>query len=278
VGVTTHRHAARPATGPEPGGADRPAWPPIERRQWLIERARERGRLDVAAVSEELSLAQETIRRDLNALQEQGMLRRVYGGAVAVERLRFESALTARATRHPEEKRRIASAVVHYLGNAEAVFLDEGYLPQLVAERLYPSRPITVVTGSLPIATSLTEHPNVEVIVIGGRLRAATLGCVDQWAVNTLLGLVLDLAIIGANGISVAHGATVPDGQIAAVKSTAMRAARRRLLVADSSKYGSDSFATFARLTEFERLITDTNLSDTALQEIEATGLAVTRA
>jgi DeoR family transcriptional regulator, fructose operon transcriptional repressor len=249
----------------------------IERRQWLIERARERGRLDVAAISEELSLAAETIRRDLNALQEQGMLRRVYGGAVAVERLRFESALTARATRHPEEKRRIASAAVTYLGTAEAIFLDEGYLPQLVAERLHPTHPITVVTGSLPIATSLAERPNVEVIVIGGRLRATTLGCVDQWAVNTLLGLVLDLAIIGANGMSVEHGATVPDGQIATVKATAMRSARRRLLVADSSKYGSDSFASFAKLSEFERLVTDTNLTDAAVQQIEATGLAVSR-
>lgn len=249
----------------------------IERRQWLVERARERGRLDVAAISEELSLAAETIRRDLNALQDQGMLRRVYGGAVAIERLRFESALTARATRHPEEKRRIASAAIEYLGTAEAIFLDEGYLPQLIAERLYPTHPVTVVTGSLPIATSLAERPNVEVIVIGGRLRATTLGCVDQWAVSTLLGLVLDLAIIGANGISVEHGATVPDGLIATVKATAMRSARRRLLVADSSKYGSDSFATFARLSEFERLVTDTNLSDDAALSIEATGLAVSR-
>jgi DeoR family fructose operon transcriptional repressor len=249
----------------------------IERRQWLVDRARERGRVDVAGVSKELALAAETIRRDLNALEAQGMLRRVYGGAVAVERLRFESALTARATRHPEEKRRIAAAAAGLLGTAEAIFLDEGYLPQLVAERLHPSHAVTIVTGSLPIATSLAERPNVEVIVIGGRLRATTLGCVDQWAVSTLLGLVLDLAIIGANGMSVAHGATVPDGLIATVKATAMRSARRRLLVADSSKYGSDSFASFARLNEFERLVTDTNLSDKAVAEIEATGLAVSR-
>lgn len=249
----------------------------IERRQWLVERARERGRLDVAGVAEELDLAAETIRRDLKVLQDQGMLRRVYGGAVAIERLRFESALTARATRHPEEKRRIASAAIDYVGTAEAIFLDEGYLPQLIAERLYPTHPVTIVTGSLPIATSLAERPNVEVIVIGGRLRPTTLGCVDQWAISTLLNLVLDLAIIGANGMSVEHGATVPDGQIATVKATAMRSARRRILVADSSKYGSDSFATFARLDEFERLVTDTNLTDDATMAIESSGLAVSR-
>jgi DeoR family fructose operon transcriptional repressor len=249
----------------------------IERRQWLVDRARERGRLDVAEVSVELSLAAETIRRDLNALQQQGMLRRVYGGAVAIERLRFESALSARATRHPEEKRRIAGAAIQHIGSAEAIFLDEGYLPQLVAERLHPTHPVTVVTGSLPIATLLVERPNIEVIVTGGRLRAMTLGCVDQWALTMLQSVVLDLAIIGANGLSVAHGATVPDGLIASVKSTAMRAARRRLLIADSSKYGSDSFASFARLDEFERLVTDTNLGDEDAARIESAGLPVLR-
>lgn len=249
----------------------------MERRSWIVERARECGRLDIGALSEDLALVPETIRRDVNELQEQGMLRRVHGGTVAVERPRFESGLAARGTRHREETRRIASAVTNYLGTAEAIFLDDGCLSQLVAERLYPTRPLTIVTGSLPIATSLTERPNVEVIVIGGRLRATTLGCVDHWAINTLRGLVLDLAIIGANGMSVAHGATVPDGEIATVKATAMKSARRRLLVADSSKYGADSFVAFARLSEFERLITDTNLSDTKLQEIEATGLAVSR-
>lgn len=205
------------------------------------------------------------------------MLRRVYGGAIAVERLRFESALSARATRHPEEKRRIASAALQYIGSAEAIFLDEGYLPQLVAERFHPTHPVTVVTGSLPIATVLVERPNIEVIVAGGRLRATTLGCVDQWALATLQSVVLDLAIIGANGLSVEHGATVPDGLIATVKSTAMRSARRRILVADSSKYGSDSFASFARLDEFERLVTDTNLGDDDTARIESAGLPVAR-
>jgi DeoR family transcriptional regulator, fructose operon transcriptional repressor len=250
----------------------------IERHQWLIDRARDSGRLDVAQLSDELSVAPETIRRDLKTLEAQGVVRRVYGGAVPIERLRFESALPARATRHPEEKRRIAAATIEYIGTAEVIYLDEGYLPQLIADHLHPTHPVTVVTGSLPIATLLVERPHIDVILIGGRLRATTLGCVDQWAVNTLLGLVLDLAIIGANGISVQHGATVPDGLIATVKATAMRSARRRLLVADSSKYGSDSFASFAALSEFERLVTDTNLSEEAVLSIEATGLIVSRA
>ncbi|UQX87575.1 DeoR/GlpR family DNA-binding transcription regulator [Jatrophihabitans telluris] len=250
----------------------------IERRQWLIERARTSGRIDVSTMSEELGLAPETIRRDLNDLERQGLVRRVYGGAVPVERLAFESGLTMRAQRRQEEKNRIAQAAATYVRAAESIYIDEGNLPQLIADHLRPERPITVVTPSLPIATSLVDRDNVEVIVLGGRVRATTLGAVDHWAVGMLSTLVLDLAFMGANGVTLEHGLTVPDGAVAAVKSMAMRVSRRRIFVADSSKYGSDSFVRFAELNEFERFVTDDALSVEHAAELHARGIEVTRA
>jgi len=97
----------------------------IERRQWLIELARKSGRIEVAAVSTELGLAPETIRRDLKDLARQGLVRRVYGGAVPVERLTFESALSVRATRRHAEKIRIAEAAATWVKAAEAMSIDE---------------------------------------------------------------------------------------------------------------------------------------------------------
>jgi DeoR family fructose operon transcriptional repressor len=248
------------------------------RRQWLVERARTDGRLDVAQLSDELRMAPETIRRDLNQLERQGMLRRVYGGAVPADRMSFESGLAMRASRHPEEKQRIAAAAVAHIGNAEAIYLDEGILPQLVADRLHPAHQMMVVTGSLPIAILLSERPNIDVMVLGGRIRPKTLGCIDHWAINTLRSLVLDLAFIGGNGITFEHGVTVPDGAIAAVKTAAMLASRRRILIADSTKMGSDSLVSFAHLRDFERFITDTNLSDESALWVESAGVEVTRA
>src|SRR5271167_4155963 len=93
----------------EAHGGERPVYA-IERRLWLIEQARKIGRLDVSTMSTELGLAPETIRRDLKDLERQGLVRRVYGGAVPVERLTFESALSMRATRRQAEKNRIAEA------------------------------------------------------------------------------------------------------------------------------------------------------------------------
>ena len=249
----------------------------LERRQWLIERARSSGRLDVSAISEELGLARETIRRDLTSLQRQGLIRRVYGGAVPVERLTFDSGLSVRAQRRQEEKNRIAAAAANLVKSAESIYIDEGNLPQLVANHLKSERPITVVSPSLAIATSLVGRPNIEVIVLGGRVRAETFGTVDHWAVSMLESLVIDLAFMGANGVTITRGLTVPNGAIAAVKSMAMRVSRRRVLVADSSKYGSDSFVRFAELSDFERFVTDSGLAVEHAAELHARGIDVAR-
>lgn len=250
----------------------------IERRQWLVERARTSGRLDVTAVSDELGLARETIRRDLTSLERQGLLRRVYGGAVPVERLSFESSLTMRAQRRQEEKHRIAIAAANLVRSAESIYIDEGNLPQLLADQLKPSRPITVVTPSLAIATSLVDRDNVEVLCVGGRVRAQTLGVVDHWAVSMLESIVLDLAFLGANGVTLEHGMTVPDSAVAAVKMAAIRCTRRRIFIADSTKFGTDSFVRFAQVTDFERIVTDSALAVDYAAELHSRGVELTRA
>lgn len=250
----------------------------IERRRWLIERARSSGRLDVTALSDELGLARETIRRDLTSLEHQGLLRRVYGGAVPVERLSFESSLSMRAQRRQEEKHRIAVAAANLVQSAESIYIDEGNLPQLVAEQLNPTRPITVVTPSLAIATSLVGRTNVEVLCVGGRVRAETLGVVDHWAVAMLESMVLDLAFMGANGVTLEHGMTVPDSAVAAVKTAALKCTRRRIFVGDSTKFGSDSFVRFANVSDFERIITDSALPIDYAAELHSRGVELTRA
>jgi DeoR family fructose operon transcriptional repressor len=249
----------------------------IERRQWLIEHARRTGRVDVAEMSVELQLAPETIRRDLKDLERQGLVRRVYGGAVPIERLTFESALAVRATRRQAQKNRIAASAATYVKAAESIYIDEGFLPKLIGDHLRPDRPMTVVTPSLAIATSLVDRDNVTVLAIGGRVRAQTLGTVDHWALAMLETLVLDLAFIGANGISLEHGVTVPDSAVAAVKTMAMRASRRRILVGDSSKYGVDSFVRIAGLHDFERFITDDGLPVDEAVRLHENGIDVLR-
>src|SRR5436853_7718008 len=107
-----------------------------ERQRRIVDRARADGRVDVIGVASELHVAVETVRRDLRVLTDHGLLRRTHGGAYPVETVSFETGVGYRASSHVPEKRRIARAAAGLLGEAETVFIDEGFTPHLVAREL----------------------------------------------------------------------------------------------------------------------------------------------
>jgi DeoR family transcriptional regulator, fructose operon transcriptional repressor len=249
-----------------------------ERLQLIVNRARAQGRVDVAALAAELEVTPETVRRDLTSLERQGLLRRVHGGAIPVERLGFEPAVGQRAERFQEEKERIAKAALAELPPEGAILLDSGTTTARIAEVLPLDRELTVVTNSLPIALTLSVRPNVQVLVTGGRVRSRTLAGVGDWATSALSSVRVDIAFLGANGVSVAHGLTTPDQSEAAAKRAMIRAARRAVVVADHSKLGTDYFARFGELTDVDTLITDSGADDELVADFEAHGLTVVRA
>jgi DeoR family fructose operon transcriptional repressor len=231
-----------------------------ERRRYLLARARAEGRVGVTDASHELQVSVETVRRDLKLLEDHGLVRREYGVAYPVESAGFESDLASRESEWLPEKRRIAAEAVLHLDDAETIFIDEGYLPQLLARELPMETELTVVTASLPVASMLAVRPSCSVIVLGGRVRGRTLAMVDHWATSMLSDFVIDLAFLGANGISRTHGLTTPDPAVAAVKSAVVRASRRRIFIGAHVKFSAVSFARFAEVSDFEALITDTGL------------------
>jgi DeoR family transcriptional regulator, fructose operon transcriptional repressor len=243
----------------------------------IVELARTRGRVDVATLASELDVASETIRRDLKLLAGRRLLKRVHGGAVPLETAAFESGVEYRSQVDLAQKHRIAAAATGLLHGAETVYLDEGYTPRLIAERL-SERDLTVVTSSLLAAEALAHSSTVTVLLLGGRLRGRTLATVDQWAVDMLRSLVIDIAFLGTNGISLEHGLTTPDPAVAAVKSTAVKVARRPVLVAAQSKFGESSFCRFAQVGDFEAIVTGTELNPMEARRYEATGPVVIRA
>lgn len=231
-----------------------------ERQHRILALARSEGRVDVAKLAADLAVAPETVRRDLRLLERHGLLKRTHGGAYPVETARFETSLATRETRRVPEKRRIAAAAVDMLGDAETVFIDEGYTPQLIAEALPTDRALTVVTASLSAAAVLASAGSATVLLLGGRVRGRTLATVDHWATAMLAGFVIDLAYVGANGISREHGLTTPDPAVADVKAQVVRVSRRRIFSGVHTKFGVSSFCRFAEVTDFEAIITDSGL------------------
>lgn len=250
----------------------------IERHAWLVERARSSGRVDVNASAEQLGVTVETIRRDLNDLEGKNLLRRVHGGAIPIEGLAYESNLSARKEQFIEEKRRIAEAGLSLLDEVDSVFWDEGYMFQMIAEMWQPSHNVTVVTNAIHTASVLSNKKNVDIIFLGGRVRSNTMATADNWGARQLSELVLDVALIGANGISLKHGCTSPHPSVSATKAAAIKASHTSHLLALSNRFGFDSFVKFADISSFDSTITDSDMEEEIFEQFTSAGMKITRA
>jgi DeoR family fructose operon transcriptional repressor len=249
-----------------------------ERQQEILRLARADGRVDVTALAEEFAVTAETIRRDLTTLERAGVLRRVHGGAIPVERLGFEPALAARDTVLTNEKERIAKAALAEVPDDGAIILDAGTTTARLAQALPADRELTVVVNSPAIAVILGPRLNINVLLIGGRVRGKTLATVDDWALRPLADLYVDVAFIGTNGLTVERGLTTPDPAEAAVKRAMIAASRRTVVLADHTKIGNDYLSRFGSLSDVDLVITDSGLNDDLVSDVEAEGVRVVRA
>ncbi|MDX3370393.1 DeoR/GlpR family DNA-binding transcription regulator [Streptomyces violaceoruber] len=249
-----------------------------ERQQEILRLARDGGRVDVVSLAEEFQVTAETIRRDLKALDRAGLLRRVHGGAIPAGRLDFEPDLAERESTAADEKDRIARAALAELPAEGTLILDAGSTVARMAAAIPPDASLTVVTHSLPIAARLADHPGIQLHIVGGRVRHRTRAAVDAWALRAYGEIRADMAVVAANGFSVEHGLTTPDLAEAAVKRAALTAARRVVLLADSSKYAQEHFARFGALGDVDLLITDQGLTPEDAGDIERAGTEVVRA
>ena len=248
-----------------------------ERQQAILATARAEGRVEVAALAEALHVTPETVRRDLTALERLGVVRRVHGGALPVERLEIEPTLATRRDQFAEEKQRIAARALEELPREGTVLLDSGSTTQALADFIPADRELTVVTNSIAIALTLQSHPGVDLYVLGGRVRQRTGAAVGTWVTTALTDVSVDVAFLGANGFSVTRGMTTPDQAEALAKRAMVASGRRCVVLADSSKAELVHFHRFADLNDIALLITDRGLDEETAEQLDASGTDVVR-
>ncbi|PRX48621.1 DeoR family transcriptional regulator [Prauserella shujinwangii] len=249
-----------------------------ERQQRIVERARAEGRADVAELAADFDVTTETIRRDLTVLERQGLLRRVHGGAIPVERLGFEPGLADRDAVLTAEKERIAKAALAEVPREGSILLDAGTTTARLAEILPHDRELTVVTNAVTLVPTLAVRPQVTVLLLGGRVRGRTMAAVEDWTLRALADTLVDVAFLGTNGMSAERGLTTPDTGEAAVKRAMIRAAKRVVVLADHTKAGNDCLARFGSLSEVDSIVTDTGLDQDLADRLAAAGPKVVRA
>lgn len=255
-----------------------------ERHRRTTELVKAQGRASVNELAELFSITQETVRRDLAALEGAGMLRRVHGGAVGFDQLtRSELSLDERLTQRLDEKERIAGAALALIPQARtaSVLLDSGTTTAALAKLLSGWEPansgdeLLVITNSLPTAASLSTNRHLLLDIVGGRVRGLTSAVVGARATEQLGALRPDIAFIGTNGIHADFGLSTPDPVEAATKSAMVKAARQVVVLADASKLGTETLVRFADLGDIDILITSAAPDPALATALSAAGVEV---
>jgi len=250
---------------------------PEERRQAMSRLVAERRRLSVAELADEFDVTTETVRRDLSHLERAGQIRRTHGGAVPADALTAPEAEVAERDRtNTDLKELIAKAALAQLPeDGSSLVVDAGSTTVRLAAAVPGDRRLSVHTHAVPVAARLLALPHVEVNLLPGRVRATTQAAVGGPTVAALNALRVDVAFLGTNAVSAEHGLTTPDTDEAAVKSALVAAARRVVVLADSSKLGSRSTVRFARTSEVDVLVTDAGADKAELRRLEHAGIEV---
>ncbi|HHW13086.1 MAG TPA: DeoR/GlpR transcriptional regulator [Firmicutes bacterium] len=248
---------------------------PEERRKKILEILNEQGRCRVANLAKQLAVSEVTIRMDLDVLEKQGLLFRTHGGAILNPKTGYERAYQDEELSFPEEKRRIGWRASQLVSDGDTVILDVGTTVMEVARQLVRYKDLTVVTNALNVATWLENYAQITVIVTGGTLRATQHSLVNPYADLVLERVHADIAFIGANGIDVRYGVTNVNIPEAEMKNRFLKASRRQILVADSSKIGNVARAKVGDLDDFDLLITDDQADPEQVRLIQEAGLPV---
>jgi DeoR family fructose operon transcriptional repressor len=246
----------------------------VRRRQRLATLVESRGAARLEELSAALGVSQATVRRDLNALATHGRVRRVHGGAVALDQRLDEPHFDVKAAVNAAEKQLIAERTLALLDPTDTVYLDSGSTVLALARLLPGWTKLTVVTNSLPVAVELIGR-GPRLIVVGGELRAESRAFVGPLTRLLLDELRMDRAVMGTFALDLVDGLSTTDPAEAYTKRLVMARAREVILLADGAKLGTHSFVQAGRLDEVDVLVTDRTPDEPAARALARAGVRV---
>lgn len=245
---------------------------PIERRSEILRLVRIRGAATVTEIAAETAASASTVRRDLKALDSQGVLRLAHGGAAALEGTTFEPFFRDRQRQNPEEKSRIAAKAVEMVEPGQSVVFDSASTVLAVIEALQqkPVR-LSAVTNDVSEAAMLSELEGVSVVVPGGQVREGSFTLLGSYTREFFGRLHADLLLLGIHAIS-GHLMTDTSLEVVEAKRAMLEGARRTVLLADHSKFGPPAFFELGDMSLVDDLITGSEVEAEALEPIRSNG------
>ncbi|OME77646.1 DeoR family transcriptional regulator [Paenibacillus sp. FSL A5-0031] len=244
-----------------------------ERRDKIIELLQKNGRVLAKELADMFELSIDSIRRDLSIMEEKGLLKRTHGGAIPASKVR--SAPLPPDLRYKEaspHQDAISKLAASFIQEKDTVFIGSAGIHYGMLKFL-PEVPFTVVTNAIRVADVLKDREEIDVYLIGGKVKSS--GNISDTLANQFLRqFTLDLCFVAGGGIS-KNGVSTSSPEVASLGRTAVEISRKRICLAPHEKLGVDFFAKEGPITDMDLLITDSEASITAIEDIENKGVKV---
>ena len=247
----------------------------IERRNAILAKLKEDRKVVVSDLSELYNVTEETIRRDLEKLEAEGLAKKTYGGAVINESLNVELPYIVRKKSNVAGKQVIGKLLAKMISDGDHIILDASSTALFVAKSIKNKKNLTVITNSIEIMIELSDRKGWKILSTGGLMKDGALSLVGYQAIRMINSFNVDKAVFSVKGIDIRHGMTDSNESEAQVKMALIQAAKKKILAVDSSKFNKISFTKVGEIKDVDMVITDRKPSDEWLSKFEAEGIYV---
>lgn len=238
-----------------------------ERQGQIVTLLTENGTMKITDLAQRFEVSRETIRRDLNTLNETGAIKKWFGGAIIKQDFRVDRVET-RLGEHTAEKQRICEKALELIPAESVLFLDTGSTCLCLAKLLREQHGHTVITNSLPVLHELMDSDH-RLIITGGDYNAKLMGVVGMQTVNFLEGIKFGLAFLGSSGFDQHQGPAGNRFEDSQIKTTVIKNAQSGIVLCDSSKATCTALTQYASWRDIDYLITDKGISEDTLARLQ---------
>lgn len=244
-----------------------------ERRNIILSRIQDEKRVIVTELSKEFDVSEETIRRDLERLSDEGHVTKTYGGAVLNEKSSIDLPFNVRQKSNPSGKKIIADLVADQIQEGEHIFLDASTTAVFIARSIKKKKKLTVITNSIENMLELSDVENWDIISTGGLLRAGTMSLLGKRTLDSIASYNVDKLFLSCKGFSLDKGATDGNDDTAIVKTAMIDAAEKVYLAVDSTKFDKVAFSQICALSGIDYVVTDVKPDERWIRAFKENGV-----
>ncbi|WP_432220857.1 DeoR/GlpR family DNA-binding transcription regulator [Flavobacterium sp. TMP13] len=244
-----------------------------ERHKYILSKLKEDSRVITTDLAMHLDLSEDTIRRDLNELNGKKFLKKVYGGGIQITDNHptiFDFIITSE-----DEKIKIATKALPLLHDGQVIIMSGGSTNLVFAKLIPPSLRATIYTYSLRIAMQLSQHPNIDIIFIGGKMQKNAMVTIGMDVIKVVSKIKADICFIGASGINIQQGLTEIDYEVSIVKKAMMEASDKVVTMFACNKLNTKVPHVVCELSQLSTIVTDLNPKDPRLDEYWKSGVSI---